>query len=148
MFERMLNALNLERALFNFFLNNSCFALGRKLDFTVLVTEKADGYLLGITAYERCVYSPVFLGNESSDFLLTLGNYSRRNRLNSSAGKTAFEIFPKHLAELEADESVKNSSRLLRINEVGIDFSRILYRFLYRTLGNFVKRNALCCSIV
>ena len=137
----MLNVLNLEGASIDLILYVECLSLGSKLHPAPSVSVELNVNNLAIVGGKSRFDSPVFLGNEGTDLLLTLGNDSGRNRLNTSTRKTTLKILPKHLGKLEAYETVKNSSCLLGVNKIHVYLTGILDSLLNSTLCDLIEGN-------
>ena len=103
------------------------------------VTEEFSTKLFSVLVEKKRVYCPIFLRHEGLDLILALCDDSRCYRLNSSCGKTALNALPKKLGKVKSDESVENSSCLLRVNKLFIYSTGGFDSFLYRTLCYFVK---------
>ena len=88
-------------------------------------------------------YVPIFGRNERFYFAFFVNDYSERDRLHAPRGKSVLYSFAKKGAELITDESVENSSRLLRIDEIVIYLSRIFQSFFNRSFAYFVELYSL-----
>ena len=135
----MLDIFNLEGAVIDFILYVNCLSLGSKLHPAPSIAVELNVNNLAIIGGKSGFDSPIFLGNKGTDLLLTLGNDSGRNRLNTSTRKTTLKILPEHLGKLEAYETVKNSSCLLGVNKIHVNLTRILDCFLNSALCNLIE---------
>ena len=116
-----------------------CVILAGKLDLTVFIAEEFCRYLSALRSFKRRFYRPVFLRNESLYLRFSFDDYSRRNRLNSSCGKSAANGFPKVRTDFVAHYSVKNSSCLLRVYKVHIYCARMLHSGKHRFLCYIIE---------
>ena len=82
---------------------------------------------------------PVFFGLERTYFAFALDYEPKRNGLNSARRQVTLNFFAKHRGNFIAHESVEHSSRLLCVDEIKVDFSRVAQAFLDGFLRNFVK---------
>ena len=86
-----------------------------------------------------CRQVPVFRRNKRSYFSLFIDDYAKSDRLNAPRRQTVLNSLAKKGAELITDEPVQNSSRLLRIDEVIVDFSRIFQSLFNGFFADFVE---------
>ena len=62
--------------------------------------------------------------------------------MNTSGGKTALDGLPQQRADLITNDTVKNTSCLLGIDQIHINLTRLLDRGLDRGLGNLIEGDA------
>ncbi len=86
---------------------------------------------------------PVFLGLECGDLLLALDDEPQRGALHAPRGQAAAHLFPEQRRQVEADEIVEGSARLLRVDELLRQIARLIDRFLNRALRDLVEHDAL-----
>ena len=87
------------------------------------------------------VDGPVFLLNERFDLALTLDDQAKSDGLYASGGEAAADFVPEQRRNLVADDAVEHAARLLGIDQVAIDRSRVLEGVLHGALGDFVERH-------
>ena len=92
---------------------------------------------------QRRIDRPIFFLFKRPNFPFAVNNQPQRNRLHTPGGNSATNLIPQQRRNLVTDQPIQNASRLLRINQIAIDFARMLERFLHGTLRNFVEGNAL-----
>ena len=104
--------------------------IGRFLvrDFYVLafVLEKFGFEERRLAGVEQGVDGPVFLRNESADFLFALDDQAESNGLDAPGGKAAADFIPEQGRDFVADDAVEDAASLLRVHEVGVDLARML----------------------
>ena len=135
----MLYRCDLEICSVNVSKNSVCILLTGQFDLlgggTVIFRRKA----LTAKRQKLCVYRPIFFGLKSSDLSFTVNNKLNSDGLDSSRRKTGLDLLPKEGAYLVADDSVKNTSGLLRINKINVERSRVCDSFLNGAFGYLVK---------
>ncbi len=89
------------------------------------------------------VHRPVFTGDKGFDLLFPLDDHAQRRRLNPSGAQSRTDFFPQQRRQIEADQIIKRASRLLGIDQIGRDFTRIAHRILNCRFGDFIKGYAL-----
>src|SRR5262249_27126742 len=88
------------------------------------------------------VNGPVFLFLERLDLALALYDQSKSHGLHAPSRKPPANFVPKQRGNLISDDPVEHTARLLRIDQVPIDFTRPLKSFFHRALGNFIESDA------
>ena len=89
----------------------------------------------GIETVER-------LGDEVLYLALALNDEPHRHRLHASGRECGLHLAPQHGRELEADEAVEHAARLLRIDKIHVEMSRMLYGVKDGGLRDFVEDDA------
>ena len=112
------------------------------LDLSVLVTEELYRKSVTVLGGKVGFHRPILLRGEGADLRFSLGDNSYSRRLHATAGKTALNIFPKNRAKAEADQTIQNSTRLLRVYEILVDCAGMADRILYRRFRYLVEGNA------
>ena len=92
---------------------------------------------------EASVERPVLGRDEGLDLALALGDQAHRHRLHPPRREAAPDLVPEQGRELVADEPVQDAARLLRVDLVGVDLSRVLERLLHRPLRDLVEQDAV-----
>src|SRR5690606_5900353 len=95
--------------------------------------------LLSYGGFDR----PVFLGIERGNRFLALDDESQGGALHATGRQTAAHLFPQQRREVEPDEIVECSTRLLRIDQLVGKLARMGDRILDGALGHLVKDNAV-----
>ena len=121
-----------------------CIFAGCKLDLTVFIAVEFGFDLLVFGKSQNGFDGPIFLGNEFFDLRIAFYDDPRRNGLYAACGKSALDRFPKIGADLLSHDSVEDSTRLLRVDEIHIDGMRFLDTALYGLFGDLIERNAIC----
>ena len=89
------------------------------------------------------MHAPVFLAFESADFVFALANQPQRRTLHPPRTQAAADLFPQQGRQIEADQIVQRTARLLGIDQVHIQLARLLQGSLNAFLGHFVKHHPL-----
>ena len=84
-------------------------------------------------------YRPIFLRRERLDLTLALDDEAQRHGLDAASGLGAGQLAPQDRREGEADEIVERATRLVRIDEVGIEGTGPAHRLGHRLLGDGVE---------
>jgi len=93
---------------------------------------------------EKVGHDPIIgLRLESHDLPLPLDDQPDGHALHASGRQRRFDLFPQHGRQLEADQPVENTARLLGVDQIQVDSARILDRMQNRVLRNFVKNDPL-----
>ncbi len=133
---------NGKRALCNLAQNCVYLFLTAKLAlFRVAVVARGKRTRLAHTR-KRDVDCPVLLRHKGANFIFAVNHQSRCNRLHTACGKSLSYLFPQQRAELIADNAVKHTPRLLRIDEIQVNRARIFNRMAHDIARDFVKRHA------
>ena len=86
---------------------------------------------------------PVFARHEFLDLLFALDDQPQRRTLHPAGREAAAHLFPQQRRQIEADQIVERAARLLRINKVERQRTRLLDGVLNGGLGDFVKLDAV-----
>jgi len=130
------NILDRERSFFT--------ALQERLDL-FLVFEAAVQLCLQrfpIRQEERCRYAECRLSRELIDFPFPLHDKPHGDRLNAAGRQCRLDFLPQDRRELETNDTVEDTTRLLRIYQVHVDMPGILYCVQDRIFGDFVENDA------
>ena len=87
--------------------------------------------------------APVLAGDEGFDLLLALDDHAQRRALHAARGQTALDLAPQHRRQVEADEIVQRAPRLLGVDEIAGDRTRLEHRFLDRARRDLGEHHAL-----
>ncbi len=87
--------------------------------------------------------TPVFARNEGFDLFFALSDHAQRRALHTTGGQAALHFAPQHRAQIETHQIVEGTTRLLRIDQVGRQHTRIGHRLFYRTRGDFSEHHAV-----
>src|SRR5215469_4899251 len=90
-----------------------------------------------------CVDRPIFLFLERLNVTLAFHNETQRNGLHTSSGKSATNFVPQERGDLVPDNTIKNATRLLRVNQVPVDLPRMIKRGLHCLGSDFVEGYAM-----
>src|SRR6202000_3228881 len=82
---------------------------------------------------------PVLLFNERLDLAFTLDDQVQSDGLHTSRGKATPHLVPQKRRGLVADQAIKDATRLLGIDQVGVDVTGVQESVLNRTLGDLIK---------
>ena len=109
----------------------------------LFAVDAAQGSIeLAAALFEHRVDRPVFLRDKGVDFLLPFDDQLQCHRLNA-AGGFGFDLGIEQFGKLETDNTVKDSSGLLGMDEIHIDRPRIFERFGYGILGDLMERDTV-----
>ena len=86
---------------------------------------------------------PVLARDEALDLLFALHDHAQRRRLHAARGQAGLHLAPQHGREVEADEVVERTARLLRVHEVAGDAARVRDRLADRARRDFRERHAV-----
>ena len=86
---------------------------------------------------------PVFLGLERLDLAVTLDDQAQGDRLDAAGGFGAGELAPEHRREGEPEQVIERAAREVGIDQVLIEFARVLHRRGDGFLGDRVEGDAL-----
>ena len=98
-------------------------------------------------AVQIYIQRPVFLRDKGPDLVLAVDDQTGRDRLHASGGQALADLFPEQGAELIADNAVEHAARLLRVDEILVDGTRVLDGFLHDVACDFVEGHAVCLVI-
>ena len=96
------------------------------------------GFLLR-ARFER----PVFLRHESHDLGFALADQAQRRRLHAAGRQARLHLAPEQRRQVEADQIIERTTRLLGVDEVVGDIARVGDGIADRALGDFVEHHAL-----
>ncbi len=91
---------------------------------------------------------PVFFRNEGANLTLALDHQLHRYRLHSAGGKPAGDLRPEQRRHHVANHPIKETTRLLCVDPVQIEFARLGESLLNRLLGDLVEHHALVTAVV
>ena len=86
---------------------------------------------------------PEFFRQKCQDFAFAFTDHAQCDRLHTAGAGAFFHLRPEQRTDHITDQPVKHPARLLRINQIHIDFGGILERLFDGALGNFVKGHPL-----
>ena len=116
--------------------SGSAVAEGELLDLVAVVAQQA-----GIEGLHRMRAlrrdRPVLLRLERLDLFLALDDQAQRRRLHTAGGQPGLDLAPQHRAEVEADQVIERAPRLLRIDQIKLQFARMRDCFLDRLRRDF-----------
>ena len=95
-----------------------------------------------LTGIEKGVDGPVFLGDEGANFPLPLDDQSQSHGLHAPGGETPADLVPKKRRNLVADQAVENAPRLLGVDQVGVQLTRMLKSGADGPRRNLIERDA------
>ena len=117
------------------------------LDFFTFVANKPRRESLFILA-DVGLNQPVFARFERFDLDLALDDHAKRRALYASSRQAALDFFPKQWRQIETDEIIQSSTRLLCSNQVGRNFARVGYRIAHGLFRDFMKHDPMYCNVV
>ena len=114
---------------------------GNLAAFAFLVVEQGSecGLLCGLLLIEVGLDCPVLLRDEGGDLLLPVGDHADGGGLDPARRQTLFEFAPEQRAEPVPDYAVQDSAGLLGVDEVHVDFARVVEGLGNGGLGDFVE---------
>ena len=83
--------------------------------------------------------SEIWFGSEVFYLVLALYNQAHGDRLDASGRQGGLDFLPEHGRQLEADDAVEHTARLLGVDAVDVDRARIGDGVEYGALGNLVE---------
>ena len=116
-------------------------SLAVELDLALRISPKPDGKA-DLAVRQRGADRPVFDRHERAYLFLAFDDYARGDRLNAPRRQTVLHLFPEERAELVADDAVKQTARLLRVDDVHIYRARVFDSILDRRLCYRVEGHA------
>ena len=84
----------------------------------------------------------VGLALESLDFLLALGYQTHGYALHATCRESRLDLAPQHRRQLKSHNTVEDTTCLLGIHQVQVDFAGMLNSFQNSGLGNLVENDA------
>ena len=81
-------------------------------------------------------------GLEVHNLALTLNNQADSHRLHTACRQRRFNLLPKNWRQLETDQTVENAARLLCVDQIDIDATRIFDGVQNGRFCNFVENNS------
>ena len=104
--------------------------------------REVTGVGLGAGVEDR-LEVPVGRGAEGDALTLTVDDQTGGDRLHTARRQLRHDLLPQHGADLVAVETVKDSTRLLGIDQVEVEIARVLERGGDRLLGDLVEDHPL-----
>ena len=114
-----------------------------ELDLSVCVSVEIRGERTAVRRHQMRVQRPVFLRDKRADLLLAVNHHAGCDRLNTSGGQTAPNLLPQERRQLIADQTVEDAARLLGVDQIRIDVSRMGDSLLHRLFRDLVEGHAL-----
>ena len=100
------------------------------------------GNELAPLAFHRRFDVPVPAGTERPPLFLALDNQANRNALHSPRTEPRLDLLPEHRRQRVAVEPIEDAPTLLRTNQVFVDVTRMVERFLDGVFGDLVEDDA------
>lgn len=85
---------------------------------------------------------PVLLGVEGTALGLAVHDQAQGHGLHAPGGNAALHLLPQQGGKLVAHQPVQHAAGLLGVEQVAVQFARVVQRFLYRAGGDFVELDA------
>ena len=115
---------------------------GELLEFRAVQFRQPGGEgLRGMRA--RGFDRPVLARDEGFDFFFALDDHAQRRRLHAAGREPALHLAPQHRRQVEPDEVVQRTPRLLRIDQVAGDLARLGHRLLDRARRDLGEHHAV-----
>ena len=114
-----------------------------QLDLAVLVAIVARSELAAVRGLEQRLDRPVFLGHKRADLVFPVHNQTGRDALHAARGQAALDLAPQEGRQLVAHNAVEDAARLLCVDQIDVNISRMLDPVFDRRLCNLVERHAL-----
>src|SRR5690606_37552889 len=86
---------------------------------------------------------PVLACLERLDLLLALDDHAQRRRLYAPGREARLDLAPQHRREVEADQVVERAPRLLGVDQLTLDRTRLAHGFLDRARRDLGEHHAL-----
>ena len=127
---------------------------GLGLQRVALIADRQAVELLAVPLHEACGEGravllhggsdrPIFLRAKRLDLTLAIDDQAKRDRLNAAGGLGAGQLAPQHRREREADEIVERAAGAVRVDQIGIELTRVRHRLSHRGLGDGVEGDAI-----
>ena len=84
---------------------------------------------------------PVLPRGEGRDLFLALADHPQGRALHAAGGKPTAHLLPQERREVEADQIVERSARLLCVHQLSGQFARLRHGLADRIAGDLVERN-------
>ena len=114
-----------------------------QLDLAGLVSVIAGGELAAVRGLQQRLDRPVFFGYERADLVFPVHNQTGRDALHAARGQAALDLAPQEGRQLVAYNAVEDAARLLCVDQIDVNISRMLDPVFDRRLCNLVERHAL-----
>jgi hypothetical protein len=88
------------------------------------------------------VDGPVFARHERRDFVFALANHAQRRTLHTARRQPRPHLLPQQRRQIESDQEIERTARLLGIDEIDGQLARTQDRLLHRVLGDLVEHDA------
>jgi len=92
---------------------------------------------------ERAFDRPVFAGAEHLDLGFALADQAQRHRLDAAGRAAAGQLAPQHRREREAHQVIQRAARHVGVDQLVVQFPRVLERLEHGGLGDLVEHDAL-----
>jgi len=88
-------------------------------------------------------HRPVFLGAEQLDFALALNNQPQRHRLHPACALGPGQLAPQYRRQGEAEQVIERAAGEIGVDQILIEFARVLHRLGDSRLGDGIERDPL-----
>src|SRR4249920_2636630 len=112
------------------------------LDFLARILHQLERKLLR-AVFAQSVDAPVLACLERGDFLLTFADEAQCGALHASCRQAAPDFLPQQRREIEADQIVQRTSRLLSIDQIFRKLARCADRRAYAVARDLVERHTV-----
>ena len=113
-----------------------------QLGLAAAVAIVARGERSAVLGREQRLDRPVFLGHERADLVFAVDDQTGRDALHTACGQTALDLAPQERRELIAYDTVEDTARLLRVDQIDVDVARTCDARADSLLGDLVKGHA------
>ena len=119
------------------------FGFVRDFDVLALVLEEL-GFKRGrLARTQERVDSPIFLGDECTDFLLALDDQAQGHGLHAAGGQAAANLVPEQRRNFVTHDAIQHAASLLRVHQMRVHFLGMLEGGLDGLLRDFVEHHAV-----
>ncbi len=97
---------------------------------------------------EQRLDRPVFLGHERADLVFAVDDQTGRDALHTACGQAALDLAPQERRELIAYDTVEDTARLLRVDQIDVDVARTCDARADSLLGDLVEGHAARIAVL
>ena len=119
-----------------------------QLGLAAAVAIVARGERSAVLGREQRLDRPVFLGHERADLVFAVDDQTGRDALHTACGQAALDLAPQERRELIAYDTVEDTARLLRVDQIDVDVARTCDARTDSLLGDLVEGHAARIAIL
>jgi hypothetical protein len=118
-------------------------ATARKTGSVDLGKRGAEFSAVTVGGCELALHIPITSGEKRHTFAFSFDHKPSANTLDTARRQLRHDLLPEHRRHFVAVEPIENSTGLLRIDHLAVEFARLVDRGLNRLLGDLVEHHTL-----